>query len=210
MKLNNWVATGLALVSGSIVAMTQFGFGPVAQTDLRVAKSAEEARPIQAGAKLPNPTVLTLDNKRETLKTVLDGKPSVIIFYRGGWCPFCNVQLSDIGRMQAEIAKKGYQIVAISPDSPSELKKTLDRNDLKYKLVSDFMAEAMKQFGVAWRAPDSYRKLLEQHSGNNQHVLPVPAVYLVNAKGEITYVYSNPDYRARLKGKDLLNVINAK
>lgn len=199
-----------------MVALTQLGFAGVGQMDSRVAKSAEEAKPIKVGAKLPNPTLLTLDNKKESLKTVLGGKPSIIIFYRGGWCPFCNGQLSDIGRMQADFAKKGYQIVAISPDTPTELKKTLDKNELTYKLVSDFSAEAMKEFGVAWRAPDEMVKLykekyntdLEKYSGNNQHVLPVPSVYVVNAKGAITYAYSNPDYRVRLKGKDILKVIS--
>ena len=205
-------------LTGPVLAMfAVVGIAVGAQMMNGVANSAEEAKPLKAGAPLPNPTVMNLDGKKVSLKSVLGKKPSVVIFYRGGWCPFCNRQLGDLARYKDELAKKGYQVIAISPDQPQELKKTMEKNAVTYTLVSDFNADAMKQFGVAWKAPDEmvntykekYKVDLEQYSGAKHHVLPVPSVYVINAKGQITFAHANPDYRVRLDGKQIIAAIDA-
>lgn len=177
---------------------------------------AEDAKPLKAGAKAPEVNLTAVDGKSSSLKQILGGKPSIIVFYRGGWCPFCNVQLSDLGKNEAQIKAKGYQLVAVSPDMASELKKSTEKNSLTYKLFSDSSAEAIKAFGVAFRVDDqtynmyknNYKLDLEQMAGGQtHHLLPVPSVFVVDAKGVIKYVYSNPDYRVRLKGEELLKAL---
>jgi peroxiredoxin len=182
------------------------------QTD--VAKTAAEAVPLKVGTVAPNSQLLTLEGKSRSLKEVLGGKPTVLIFYRGGWCPFCNRQLADMETVEAKIRGLGFQIVAITPDRPSELVKTMDKHQLTYQLYSDSKADAIKNFGIAWRVDDptfltmrdSYKVDLEASSGQTHHILPVPSVFIIDRGGKIVYVHSNPDFKVRMAGSDLLAV----
>lgn len=203
----------LSFAAVSLVSALSFG-----QTEAGIASSPATAKPISVGTKAPGAHLWQLDGKATSLASVLKGKKSVVIFYRGDWCPFCNTHLADLGKIQGDLKSRGYQIVAISPDGPKELTKTLDKNKLTYQLYSDATAEAMKAFGVAYRLDDDtfnmyrskYNVDLERSSGYKHHALPVPSVFLVNAKGIITYVHANPDYRVRLKGEEVLAAVDHK
>jgi peroxiredoxin len=181
-----------------------------------VANSPAEAKPLTVGCLAPNSTLRGLDGKPIQLKAVLGHKPTVLIFYRGGWCPFCNAHLSDLAHIEPEVRRRGYQIIAISPDVPAELNKMHDKNHLTYRLFSDSSAEAMKKFGVAFRLDDAtftkyrddYKVDLEKYSGQGHHILPVPSVFVIDKSGSIRYAHSNPDYKVRLKGSELLQVLD--
>ncbi len=180
-----------------------------------VPNRAEDIKPVKVGAKVPVATLSTLKGIRTSLADVIGGKPSVIIFYRGGWCPYCNVHLAELAKVEAEVKAKGYQLVAISPDTPEELNKTIGKGKLTYTLLSDSSADAMKKFGIAFRVDDETFKMyrdrfkidLEKASGQTHHYLPVPAVFAVKG-GVINFVYTNPDYKVRLKGADLIKALN--
>lgn len=180
-----------------------------------VAKSAADARPLKSGVSAPDARMTKLDGKETTLKSVLKGKRTVLIFYRGGWCPFCNAHLAELAKIEADVRAKGFQIVAVSPDTPSELTKTMDKKHLTYTLLSDSSAEAMKKFGVAFRLDDEtfgmYRDRfgidLEKSSGQRHHILPVPSVFVIDSKGKITFAHSNPDYKVRLKGEEIMKAL---
>lgn len=179
----------------------------------QVAATAETVKPIQPGVKVPNVTVRTLENKEAKLADTLKGKRTVLIFYRGGWCPFCNKHLSELGAAKEQFTKMGFQVVAISPDTPSELTKTLDKSHLDYTLVSDSKADAMKAFGVAYRMPDetfstyknNYNIDVEAASGQNHHILPVPALFLIDEKGMVRFTHSNPDIRVRMSAQEVID-----
>lgn len=178
----------------------------------QVAATAEAAKPIQPGVKVPDVTVRNLENKEVKLGEVVKGKRTIVIFYRGGWCPFCNKHLSELGAAKEEFTKMGYQVVAISPDTPTELNKTLDKSELDFTLVSDSKADAMKAFGVAYRMPDevfstyknNYNIDVEAASGQNHHILPVPALFLIDEKGMVRFTHANPDIRVRMSSKEVL------
>lgn len=182
-----------------------------------VAPSAAEAKPLRVGATAPDPSLKTLDGKDIKLKNALGGKPTVVIFYRGGWCPFCNAHLSELAAIEGDIRKRGYQIIAISPDLPAELAKMADKDHLTYKLYSDSTAEAMKKFGVAFRVDDAtYAKYrdsfhidLERSSGQTHHILPVPSVFVVDKTGKIIFVHSDPNYKIWLKGSEILKALGS-
>jgi len=164
---------------------------------------------------VPDATLQALNGKNVSLTNILKRKRTVLIFYRGGWCPYCNAHLSDLVTIEKQVTDRGFQIIAISPDTPSELNKTLTKDHLNYKLFSDSSAEAMKKFGVAYRLDDpTFTKMrdsfgvdLEKSSGQTHHILPVPSVFVVGKDGKIVYVHSNPDYKVRLKGSEILSVI---
>ncbi len=106
----------------------------------------------------------------------------------------------------------GFQIVGISPDTPAELAKTSKLHDLRYKLLSDSRADAIKSLGLAFKVDDNtvamYKERfnldLERSSGETHHILPVPAVLIVDRAGTIQFVHFDPDYKKRISRKDLL------
>lgn len=184
------------------------------QTDAAgvVAKNAAEAKPLPVGSTVPDAMLGTLDGKIVSLSDALGGKPTALVFYRGGWCPYCNRHLADLQKVKPDLAQLGYQLIAITPDRADGLKKMIDDHKLDFTLYSDPKADSLKKFGVAFRVDDDtygamknqYQIDLESWSGEKHHILPVPSVFLINAKGVVTYVHSNPDYKVRLKGEELV------
>ena len=158
-----------------------------------------------------------MDGKDVALASVLGGKPTVLIFYRGGWCPYCNRHLADLMKVEKDLVAKGYQLIGISPDTAEELNKSMEKEKLAYKLYSDSSADAMKKFGIAFKVEDElvakykndYKIDLEKASGQTHHILPVPSVFVVDPSGKIIYAYSNPDYRVRLKGEEVLEAVES-
>jgi peroxiredoxin len=200
--------------SNFLVGLLTFSMTVPAVGQTAVAKSAAEVVPLKLGAVAPNSQLVSLEGKQVSLKHVLGGKPTVLIFYRGGWCPFCNLHLGDMETVEGKIRQLGFQIVAITPDRPAELLKTMEKHKLTYQLYSDSNADAIKKFGVAFRVDDStfstmrdsYKVNLEDYSGKTHHILPVPSVFMIDRKGVIVYVHSNPDFKVRMKGSEVLAV----
>ncbi len=177
---------------------------PVATANAWPAAS-DGVRPLLLGAALPEANLRTVDGQAITLKGALAGKPAVIVFYRGGWCPYCNTQLSGLRLIRKDLDALGYSLIAISPDTPEELKKTLDGQALDFQLLSDSRAEAMRGFGVGYQVDAAMLKKLgdygidlEKASGETHHVLPVPAVFVIDPAGTLQFSFVHPDYTVRV------------
>jgi peroxiredoxin len=175
-----------------------------------VPDSPWQVQPLSVGARAPIFAARTTDG---ALRTFLpDGykKPTVVLFYRGGWCPYCNAQLSDLHLVEPKLRKSGFEIVFLSTDRPELLYASLKATDIHYTLLSDSPLEAAKAFHVAYHVDDAtlakmreYGVDLEATTGTKQHELPVPSVFIIDTSGIIRFVYSNPDYTIRL-GADAL------
>ncbi len=173
-----------------------------------IATEPTDISPLLIGEKIPDITLSDVSGREVNLLELAARKQSVIIFYRGGWCPYCNLHLSELQTIEPDIIKAGYQIIAISPDSPESLEASISKNKLNYLLLSDNHTEASKGFGLAFQAPEQYtEKLSKASAGQNTNVLPVPAVFVINPLGEILFEHINPDYKKRLKGSLLLAVL---
>jgi peroxiredoxin len=173
---------------------------------------AEDISPILIGETIPDITLVNTDSKEVNITDLLKEQPTVLIFYRGGWCPYCNAHLSDIADIEQDIIAAGYRVIAISPDAPDKLNLTVDKKELKYTLLSDSEGKLSTAMGIAFKAPDSKWKTnqLQKHSGGkNPGYLPVPSVFVVNKKGEVMFEHINPNYKQRLDGKLLMAVLNA-
>ena len=183
----------------------------------QTASSADEIQPLLIGSPTPSAGVQTADGSAIDLAMLVAGKRTVLIFYRGGWCPFCTLHLSAVGQIQPKLAEMGYQILAISPDRPGELIKSIDKQKLEYTLLSDSNMSAARAFGLAFRVDDDTVKLyktkynidLEASSGRKHHELPVPAAYIVDTSGTIRARYVNPDYKRRIDPDKLLTEARA-
>lgn len=166
----------------------------------------EDISPLLIGETIPDVSVLTMTGQSTSLRSEVAKKPTVLVFYRGGWCPYCNRQLADLRTVEPDLAKLGYQVLAISTDSPANLKATLDKQQLAYTLLSDADTKAAQAFGLAFKAPTAYAATLEKGSDgkNVDKLLPVPAVFLLNQSGVIKFEYVNPNFKERMPGKLLL------
>jgi peroxiredoxin len=200
----------------SALALGGFLSAPANADDL-VASSAREAKPNEVGTAAPDAGLRDLDGNDVTLREIVAGKPTVLIFYRGSWCPYCNLHLSDLVTVEEELRSLGYQIVAISPDRPEELNKMTKADHLNYRLFSDPQGDAMKKFGVAYQVDNTtltnlkqkFNVDLERSSGQTHHILPVPSVFVLDRGGKIVFVHADPDYRVRMKGAEVLAAAKA-
>ena len=176
-----------------------------------VADNANLVSPLLIGHKIPDIMLWSTQGKPFKLRDKVAQKPTVLLFYRGGWCPFCNAQLSQIQKIDQQLNELGYQLLAISPDTPDALLKTSKDKELSYELISDFQLAATIGFGLAFNIPDDYAKLIAKHggkpvqaAGDNKSTLPVPAVFILDKEGYIQFEYINPNFRVRVSPELLL------
>lgn len=191
-----------------VAVMTLSFFGCKAQTNQTPIK-AEDISPLLIGETLPKATLQDADGKTIALETILKIKPTVLVFYRGGWCPYCNMQLSGLVKIEQEILDLGFQIVAISPDDFQNLKNTEEKDSIKYSLFSDKEGEFIKDIGIAFETPTMVKGYIatKGQKGNTSDVIPVPTVLVVDKEGKILFEYINPNYKERLSSEMLLAVL---
>lgn len=174
----------------------------------QIPERAEDISPLLIGEILPDLVLKAPDGSDQTVLNILSKKPTIIIFYRGGWCPYCNVHLAEMQGAESKIIKLGYQIVAISPDSPENLHLTDEKNDIQYSLYSDGDGKFMNALGIAFKAPErSNERLMKYSAGLNEGLLPVPSVFVMNTSGEIDFEYISPNYKTRISADLLLAVL---
>ncbi len=170
----------------------------------------EDISPLLAGETIPNITLSALDGKTVNFREIAKNKPTVLVFYRGGWCPYCNRHLAALGQMESEVLRLGYQIVAVSPDEAKRMQETVEKDSIKYQLYSDANGDFAKSIGIAFAAPERYSKMLGEWSGDqNKGFLPVPSVFVLDTSGQILYEHISPNYKQRLSGDLLLAVLKA-
>ena len=177
--------------------------------EISIPTVAEDISPILIGETLPNAYFQNAEGESVQLKAVLEEKPTVLVFYRGGWCPYCNVQLSGLVDIEEEVLELGYQIVAISPDDFKNLQATIENNNTKYKLLSDPNGEFIQQIGIAFKTSSSLKEYItgKGQKGETSSVMPAPTVMIVDKKGVIKFEYINPNYKERISGEMLLSVL---
>ncbi len=172
-------------------------------------------QPLTVGTEAPVFVARNPDGSDYRFDATAREAPAVLIFYRGGWCPFCNVQLGQLKQAEATLRERGYEVLFLSSDRPeilrSSLKDDIENEVANYTLLSDAEAQAARAFGVAFRLDDAtvarYKTGgldLEEVAGNAQHILPVPAVFVVDRAGTIRFAHFNPDFRLRLSAEELL------
>jgi peroxiredoxin len=173
--------------------------------------SADQVQPLMIGMKAPDFTVRDVENRVFEFKADAQTKPVVLTFFRGGWCPYCNLHLSEMRLAEKQLRDMGFNIWFISIDKPELLLESLDDPTIGYTIYSDSSLDATRAFGLAFRVDDELNKRylsydidLEAASGENHHVLPAPATYIIATDGTINFAYINPDYKVRLHPDVLL------
>lgn len=218
MRLFGFILAGILSTAGltGCLHLSAKGDGKHEAPKGWVAPSAEAAQPLGEGDPMPKVAVRKANGRKVNLTDHLEGGRSVIVFYRGGWCPYCTQHLAELAGLQQDLAARGVRMVGISPDQPGRLHEAEKERELPYELLSDSSFEAATAFGVAFLVDDptneallDYGVDLAQWSGNREdRILPVPAVFLVDEAGLIRFAHTNPDYSIRLSGEELLLAID--
>lgn len=179
-------------------------------------RAEQTTNPLKVGDSIPDVELRTEDGKEVKLRVLASEKPSVLIFYRGGWCPYCMKHLQALAGIEKDLLDAGVQVLAISMDQPAKLRETPNRNKLGYRLFSDSDAAAIKAFGIAFEVDDAtlekyktYKVDLDAASGRNHHLLPHPSVFVVSTDGVIRFAHVNADYKARLEPAKILEAVRS-
>ncbi|PTB37305.1 uncharacterized protein TrAFT101_011036 [Trichoderma asperellum] len=161
---------------------------------------------IQIGASLPSFKLPNALGKEVTSDSLLAKGPVLITFYRGDWCPFCNLALRSLQLHLDEFHAKGVTIVAISPELPNSSLSTAEKNDLKFEVLSDVGNKFARQLGIVWDQPQSVEPIfnafeidLKVRNGDDSMAVPIPTTILVDTKGVVRNIHIDPDYRQRLE-----------
>lgn len=196
----------ITLLTGLLAAL--FAFSP-ALTD--VPDKPEDISPLLVGETIPAVKLLNVAGQSVDLKAEVAKKPTILVFYRGGWCPFCTKHLAELRLLQPGMDRLGYQMIAISTDAPAGLKNTADKSELTYTLLSDADVLAASAFGLAFKAPERYGEMLVKSSDgkNVAKLLPVPAVFVLDTQGVIKYEHIKPNFKERVSAKVLKAVTEA-
>jgi peroxiredoxin len=204
-----------ALVLSLVCSMSvQYG-----HADTPVAATAKEIQPLVAGDLAPRFTVETVDHESFVFEPRKLERPALLISFRGGWCPFCNMHLAELRHVIGEIDALEVDVLFLSGDRPELLYQSLkeetqqDIADLDYQILSDADAQAAIAFGIAFKAP---QKAIDRRGEKGDDimdssmaihgVLPVPSVFAVDKDGIVAFAYSNADYKVRLPADELLAV----
>ncbi len=168
-----------------------------------IPEKPEDISPLLYGEKIPVATLTDMSGNNFDLNKAVADKPTVLVFYRGGWCPYCSVQLSGLQEALPELEKLGYQLIAISTDAPEGLIKSIEEEKFSYTLLSDADLNLSKQFGIAFKAPKGYWEMLPKTTGekNVDLLLPVPSVFILDKAGIIQFEYINPNFKQRLSAE---------
>jgi peroxiredoxin len=198
----------------SLIASTSVQFG---HADVPAAETAAQIQPLKAGDKAPRFTVETVDNQPFDFDPRKLQRPAILISFRGGWCPYCNMHLSELRHVIPDISRMGIDVLFLSGDRSELLFDSLERATqddiagLDYTILSDANAQAAIALGIAFKV--SGRTIQRRHekeqdidaSSMARHgILPVPAVFAIDRAGTIAYAYANPDYKVRVSADDLL------
>ncbi|HSG52454.1 MAG TPA: peroxiredoxin-like family protein [Rheinheimera sp.] len=198
-----------------LIAIGMMLFSIKVSANTPIADSPEQVTPLLNGLTIPAVYLTDSQGKKVALTELVKQKPSVLVFYRGGWCPYCNAQLAALREIEPRLTQLGYQLIAITPDSVASINKSLmdtGGQKLNYTLLSDSQFVASSAFGLAYYLDDktaaAYKgklgSLITTEAGSEKVVLPVPAVYIVNTDGEALFSYVHINYKTRLHSELLL------
>lgn len=160
---------------------------------------------LKVGDKAPLFTAKDNSGKNLNLKALLKANKAVVLFfYRGQWCPYCNKQIKQLQDSLQLLTAKGAYVVGVTPETSDNISKTIEKTKASFSMVQDKGYTIMKAYDVNYRMDDDlfakykgYGIDLEKNNGNTDHILPVPATYVIGKDGKITYVHFDKDITKR-------------
>lgn len=173
------------------------------------------AKALKTGDTIPEITLPNAKGETVSLQAKLNaGKKLVIAFYRGGWCPYCNVELKALQDILPQIEAAGAELVAITPESPDNSLSTAEKNKLTFEVLTDKDNNLANSLNLAYQLPEQLNAIykgfgidLEKSQGNNDGTLPIAATYVIDTNGKVTYHFLEEDYKLRADTSEILKAL---
>lgn len=173
------------------------------------------ARAPKVGEQAPEFTLADQRGEEISLGELLRDGPVVLIFYRGEWCPYCNLQLRTFQSHLGQLTERGAQLVAISPQTPDHSLSMAEKNELGYRVLSDVGANVIDRYGLRFEVDEQLRALTESvgndigaHNGPGGWTLPAASTFVIGPDGVVRYAHVRGDWRERAEPGDVLAVLD--
>ena len=169
---------------------------------------------LNVGQKAPNFTLNNATNKPVTLYDELKNGPVILTWYRGGWCPYCNITLHHLQEKLPEFKKAGATLIALTPEVPDKSLTTSEKHKLEFTVLSDVGNKVGKEYGVVYQLTAPVATMYEagfglhENNGDESNELPLAATYVIDKNGIIQYAFLNEDYRNRAEPKEIIAALN--
>jgi len=177
--------------------------------ELAASGIAENA--VKQGEAAPDFTLPNARGEQVTLSKLLVEGPVVLAFYRGGWCPYCNLQLRAYRGILSQIRALGASLVAVSPEPPDTSLSTAEKNALEFEVLSDVTGEAGRAYRLVYEFSQELKQTylaagndLSTRNADGEWHLPIPATYVIGRDGRVELAFVDPEYRNRLEPADIL------
>ncbi|GAB0111578.1 peroxiredoxin-like family protein [Pseudoalteromonas distincta] len=171
---------------------------------------------LQIGQEVENFSLANHNGEKIELTDLLKKGPVIISFYRGGWCPYCNLELKALNDYLPQFKTQSAQLVAISPQLPDETLSTAQKNALEFDVLCDVSNKVAEQFGLLFTLDERIQALytqfgidFEHYYGDKSFKLPLPATYVINQEGVITYAFLSEDYTLRAEPIDVMTALES-
>ncbi|WP_309380148.1 peroxiredoxin-like family protein [Cerasicoccus frondis] len=167
------------------------------------------------GDQAPDFTLPDAKGEEVSLSNLLKEGPVVLVWYRGGWCPYCNMQLHAMQGILPQLKEAGAQLVAISPETPDNSLSTTEKNDLQFHVLSDNGNAVAHQYGIVYSLDDDTYNILEsrlhlsEYNDSESKELPLTVAYVIKQDGTIAWDFVDADYKKRAEPADILKAVQA-
>ena len=170
---------------------------------------------VAVGKAAPSAKLKNYDDEDIELSSQWAKRRMLLVFYRGGWCPFCNFQIREFTTRAGDLRKRNLNVVFVSVDKPSEATKSRDHHDLPFQFLSDSDLVLHKAYKVGFHVDEATRERLkkkgidiERSSGKDHHTIAVPSLFLID-KGKVKWAHADTDYKKRPRLSKVLKAIDA-
>ncbi|MFK8182419.1 MAG: peroxiredoxin-like family protein [Phormidesmis sp.] len=185
-----------------------------ATTDLELSGIINNS--LKVGEAAPDFTLPNAVGENVKLSELLSNGPVIINFYRGEWCPYCNIELHAFQQLLPEFQQVNAQLVAISPSLPTKALTMQEKHELAFPVLSDVGNKVARSYGLVFTLDAALRPLykgfgldIPGHNGDESYELPVPATYVIDTTGIVRYAYANADYTQRAEPAEVLAAVKA-
>lgn len=167
------------------------------------------------GDKAPDFTLKNATGTSVNLEEALKDGPVILTWYRGGWCPYCNLTLRALQEELPNFKAEGAQLIALTPEIPDSSMSTAEKNELDFEVLSDIGNVIGKEYGVVFtltpEVAEAYQKGfgLHEFNGDESNELPLAATYIIKQDGTIAYAFMHPDYRNRAEPSEILEALKS-
>ncbi|MDF3128845.1 peroxiredoxin-like family protein [Kiritimatiellaeota bacterium B1221] len=184
--------------------------------EIQRAKALQQgSEALKVGEKAPAFVLPGPKGERVSMLDLLEQGPLIVTFYRGGWCPYCNLQLNALQARLDDFHALGAKLVAISPQVPDNSLSENEIRGMDFYVLSDQDAKVAAQYGVAWEVPAFLRDHmrvdreldLEVINNGNGKILPIPATFIVGKDGVVSWRFVDVDYRTRAEPEEMIDAL---